>query len=83
MGRVTRDIGKADDDQLVGIDLAVSDLLDRFGCFIGGDLQTYLCVLREAAQTQAKRRRAEMAGAGAGAVRSLSVVQASPVDQSA
>ena len=50
MGRASRDMAKADDGQLAGIQEAVTGLLDQFERFMGGDLVTSLCVWRETAQ---------------------------------
>lgn len=56
MSRVVRDMGKADDSQLASIRDAVSSLLDQFEPFMGGDLVTYLCTWREAAQKHQANR---------------------------
>jgi hypothetical protein len=58
MGRVVREMGKADDAQLAGFQESVSRLLGEFESFMGGDLVTYLCVWREAA----KKHQAARAG---------------------
>lgn len=63
MGRVVREMGKADDTQLAGIRDAVTDLLGRYEEFMGGDLVTYLCTWREAAQQHQERRAAPAAAA--------------------
>lgn len=62
MGRVVRDMGKADEGQLAAIQDAVSSLLDRFEPFMGGDLITYLCVWREAAQKHQANRAKQSTG---------------------
>jgi hypothetical protein len=59
MGRVVREMGKADDDELAGIQNAVTSLLDCYESFMGGDLITYLCVWREAAQKHQANRAKE------------------------
>ena len=46
MGRVVRQMGKADDGQLSGIQDAVTSMLDGYELFMGSDLITYLCVWR-------------------------------------
>jgi hypothetical protein len=56
---VVRDIGRASDEQLAGIEEAVSQMLDSFEEFMGGHLVEALCLWREAARRQQKRRPAE------------------------
>jgi hypothetical protein len=56
---VVRDIGRASDEQLAGIEGAVSQLLDSFEGFMGGYLVEALCLWREAAQREQKRRPTE------------------------
>ena len=63
MGRVVRNMGRADDAQLYGIDDSVTRLLDAYEQFMGGDLVTYLCAWREAAQLH-RVRRTQTEGAG-------------------
>lgn len=55
-----RDIGQATDEQLAGIRDAVTQLMS-FDRFIGSDMLTGLCVLREAA-VAVQNRRAGTAG---------------------
>jgi hypothetical protein len=62
MGRVVRDMGKADDGQLASIQDAVTSLLDSFEQFMGSDLATSLCVWREAAQKHLANRAKPAAG---------------------
>jgi hypothetical protein len=59
---VSRDMGKATDDELAGIPDAVADLLDRFEGRMGGDLVTALCRWRETAQRYQKERAAAQDG---------------------
>lgn len=62
MGRVVRQMGKAEDGQLSGIQDAVTSMLDDYESFMGSDLITYLCVWREAAQKhQASRAKQAVA----------------------
>ena len=53
---VMRDMGKADDAQLAGIQAAVTQLLDAYETFMGGTLVEALCLWREAAQRHHERR---------------------------
>jgi hypothetical protein len=46
MGRVVRQMGKAEDGQLSGIQAAVTSMRDDYDSFMGGDLITYLCFSR-------------------------------------
>ena len=62
MGRVARELGKADDGQLAGIQDAVTSLLNQFEPYMGGDLVTFLCVWREAAQKHQSERAKRAAG---------------------
>jgi len=56
MGRVVREMGKAGDGQLSGIQDAVTSMLDDYESFMGSELITYLCVWREAAQKHQANR---------------------------
>jgi hypothetical protein len=56
---VVRDMGKADDQELADLQVAVSGLLDRFESRMGGDLVTALCRWREAAARTVKQRAAQ------------------------
>jgi hypothetical protein len=58
VGRVVREVGQADDGQLAGIQADVTKLLGDYERFMGGDLVTYLCTWREAAQRHQARRTA-------------------------
>ena len=53
-----RDIGKADDAELTGIQDAATVMLGKYEQFMGGDLVEALCLWREAAQRQQGRRAA-------------------------
>jgi hypothetical protein len=53
---VSRDMGKADDTQLAGIQASVTTLLDTYERFMGGTLVEALCMWREAAQRHQERR---------------------------
>jgi hypothetical protein len=53
---VIRDMGKADDEELAGIQAAVSDLLGKYELRMGGDLVIALCRWREAAERHQKQR---------------------------
>jgi hypothetical protein len=55
---VVRDMGNASDEELAGIQAAVSDLLGRYEYRMGGDLVTALCRWREAAGRHQKQRAA-------------------------
>ena len=55
---VVRDMGKADDEELAGIQAAVSDLFRRYESRMGGDLVLALCRWREAAERHQKQRAA-------------------------
>jgi len=55
---VVRDMGKAGDEELAGIQAAVSDLLDKYESRMGGDLVIALCRWREAAERHHKQRAA-------------------------
>jgi len=61
MSRVVRDMGKADDGHLAGIQDAVTRLLGDYEQFMGNDLVTFLCAWREAAQRRQVRRSAQEA----------------------
>ena len=56
---VVRDMGKADDEELAGIQAAVSELLAKYEPRMGGDLVTALCRWGEAAGRQQKQRTAQ------------------------
>jgi hypothetical protein len=51
-------MGKAGDEELAGIQAAVSDLLGRYEQRMGGDLVIALCRWREAAERHQKQRAA-------------------------
>jgi hypothetical protein len=55
---VYRDMKQAKDIHLTGLRNAVTDLLDTYERFLGGDLVTALCLLREAADRERKHRAA-------------------------
>jgi hypothetical protein len=56
---VVHDMGKADDEELAGIQAAVSELLGKYEPRMGGDLITALCRWSEAAGRQQKQRTAQ------------------------
>jgi hypothetical protein len=56
---VVRDMGKADDEELAGIQASVSELLGNYESRMGGDLITALCRWGEAAGRQQKQRTAQ------------------------
>jgi hypothetical protein len=55
---VSRDMAKADDDELAAIQAAVSDLLGKHEGRMGGDLVTALCLWRQAAARHQQQRSA-------------------------
>jgi hypothetical protein len=55
---VVRDIGNAGDEELAALQVAVSDMLDRFEPRMGGDLVLALCRWRDAAGRTLKQRTA-------------------------
>ncbi len=60
---VYRDMRQAEDTQLAGLHDTVTELLDTYERFLGGDLVEGLCLLREAAERERKRRPAFPDGA--------------------
>jgi len=56
---VCRDMAKAGDEELAGIQAAVSDLLGKYELRMGGDLVTALCRWSEAAVRQQRQRAAQ------------------------
>jgi hypothetical protein len=53
---IARDMGKAEDAQLAGIQASATELLDTYERFMGGTLVEALCMWREAAQRHQERR---------------------------
>jgi hypothetical protein len=56
--QVYRDIRQAEAAQLAGLRESVTELLDTYERFLGGDMVEGLCLLREAAAREQKRRSA-------------------------
>jgi hypothetical protein len=54
--RVYRDMRQAETAQLTGLRASITALLDTYERFLGGDLIEGLCLLREAAAREQKRR---------------------------
>jgi hypothetical protein len=63
IGAVVRDMGQADDEELVAIQAAVSDLLGKHEARMGGDLVTALCRWSEAADKHQRQRAAARSAA--------------------
>ncbi|MGH3155442.1 MAG: hypothetical protein ACRDNF_02530 [Streptosporangiaceae bacterium] len=54
--QVYRDIRQAEAAQLAGLRESVTELLDTYERFLGGDMVEGLCLLREAASREQQRR---------------------------